>query len=118
MYKHEFTMVTKHFKHVDDKVKQQVSDLIKLGEPGPGARINHSCLIGYDWDEYGNIADISHKELADQFRSRLANDAKRLIKLLDKRFVDFEKKFLRFEIFFIPFPSVVEFRNAFNEALD
>jgi hypothetical protein len=32
--------------------------------------------------------------------------------------VGFDKKYLRFEIFFLPFPSVGEFRKEFNRSLD
>jgi len=40
------------------------------------------------------------------------------VKLLQKSFDKFDKKYLKFDVFFIPFPSVEAFRNAFNEALD
>lgn len=117
-YKHEFNMVTKHFKYTDESVRNSVRDLIKFGEPGPGVRINHACLIGYDWAEYGTnpITEVQ-KHIAD-FRSRLLADSSRLSKLLNSKFSNFEKKHLRFEVFFIPFPSVADFRNAFNEALN
>lgn len=118
MYKHEFNMVTKHFKYADDEIRDAVSELIRLGEPGPGARINHSCLIGYDWDAFTSdpVSDIN-KHVSD-FRDQLALDSERLAKLLNNRFANFSRKHLRFEVFFIPFPSVQEFRNAFNAALD
>lgn len=118
MYKHEFNMVTKHFKYADEEVREAVSELIKLGEPGSGARINHACLIGYDWDFYSSNPVLDLKLHVEEFRQQLSVDSLRLIKLLNKRFSTFPKKHLRFEVFFIPFPSVQEFRNAFNVALN
>jgi len=118
MYKHEFNMVTKHFKYADEEVRECVKDLIKFGEPGPGVRINHACLIGYDWTEYGSNPTADLNNHVAEFRSRLRSDGARLAKILNSRFSKFEKKHLRFEVFFIPFPSVRDFRNAFNEALN
>jgi len=118
MYKHEFNMVTKHFKYADEKIRESVADLIKYGEPGPGVRLNHACLIGYDWPEYRGDPTVSTKKNIEDFRARLLKDSSRLAKILNTKFEKFEKKHLRFEVFFIPFPSVQEFRNAFNEALD
>src|SRR6218665_1031607 len=37
IYKHEFTMITKHFKYADIEVQNAVTEHIQLGEPGPGA---------------------------------------------------------------------------------
>lgn len=118
MYRHEFNMVTKHFKYADEVVRGSVAELIKLGEPGPGVRINHACLIGYDWDQYssGPVRDI-RQHVAD-FKDQLKSDSGRLARLLNARFSNFERKHLRFEMFFIPFPSVQDFRNEFNKALD
>ncbi|MGO4323035.1 HamA C-terminal domain-containing protein [Pseudomonas sp. KB_12] len=118
MYKHEFNMVTKHFKYADEKVRTAVMDLIKFGEPGPGVRINHACLIGYDWAEFSSDPTASLKKNIEDFRSRLLQDSSRLSQILNNKFSKFEKKHLRFEVFFIPFPSVQEFRDAFNEALN
>lgn len=115
MYKHEFSMITKHFKYADDKIKNEIFELIKLGEPSSGVRINHACLIGYDWKKYGTLPPTG---LNDKFRELLRTDGKQIIKALNKKFSSFPKKHLRFEIFFIPFPSVAEFRDCFNSALD
>lgn len=115
MYKHEFAMITKHFKYADENTKSEIFELIKLGEPGSGVRINHACLIGYDWKRYGASPPVC---LNDEFRDSLRTDGRKIIKALNTKFSKFPKKHLRFEIFFIPFPSVVEFRNCFNSALD
>ena len=118
MYEHEFTMVTKHFKYADEKVKEQISNLFINGEPGSGVRINHSCLIGYDFAGYQNCSGDNHREIEDNFRELFMQDSERIINLLQKNFTKFDKKYLSFDVFLIPFPSVVDFRNAFNEALD
>ncbi|MFC0131503.1 hypothetical protein CR105_25585 [Massilia eurypsychrophila] len=114
MYRHELVMVTKHFKYADEKVRERISDLIKRGEPGAGARLNHACLIGYDWAKYKSLDSA---DLKNDFLAHLVEDSQKIIKNLDKKFESFEKLHLRFEFFFIPFPSVAEFRNAFNAAL-
>lgn len=117
LYRHEFNMVSRHFKHADDNVKKAISDLIVRGEPGPGVRINHSCLIGYDWDGFSSEPFESLAEHYQLFKARLLADSPRLERILGERFEGFSRRHLRFEIFFIPFPCVQEFRNAFNGAL-
>lgn len=118
MYKHEFSMVTKHFKYVDKVTKDAITSLIIHGEPGPNACINHACLIGYDFKGFNNLIGTTPSELLQDFLIKFQQDGDRLTKLLQKRFDHFEKKHLCFDVFFMPFPSVVEFRNAFNAALD
>jgi hypothetical protein len=118
MYQHEFTMVTKHFKYADDITKDAITSLIVHGEPGRNARINHACLIGYDFKGFDNLAGTCSNELLHDFLAKFHQDGDRLTKLLQKRFDTFNNKHLCFDVFFIPFPSVVEFRNAFNAALD
>jgi hypothetical protein len=118
MYRHEFTMVTKHFKFADDATKDAITSLIVQGEPGPNVCINHACLIGYDFKGFNDLNGSNPKELLDDFLSKFLIDGSRLTNLLQKKFDKFNKKHLKFEVFFIPFPSVVDFRNAFNAALD
>lgn len=113
MYKHEYKMVTKHYKYADEKTKQEIHRLIINGEPGPAVRVNHACLIGYDFNVFKNKPHMA----LDDFKAEFLKDGSRLAKLLQKKFDSFGKQYLCFEVFFIPFPSVVEFRNAFNEAL-
>jgi hypothetical protein len=118
IYKHEFTMITKHFKYADLEVQKAVTEHIKLGEPGPGARVNHACLIGYNWDEYDNKNNKSSRELAQEFKEKLTNETSVIAAQLNKKLEDFSRKHLCLDVFFIPFPSVQTFRNEFNEALD
>ena len=119
MYQHEFTMVTKYFKHADEETREAISSLIVHGEPGPGVCINHACLIGYDFKGFSGLTNAGTlDENLQEFLSKFLEDGGRLTRLLQKRFDKFGKKHIKFEVFFLPFPSVVEFRNAFNAALD
>lgn len=119
MYQHEFSMVTKHFKYADENTKNAISEMIVHGEPGSDVRVNHACLIGYDFEKYLTLQpDKSKNEITDDFCNQFLIDGARLVNLLQKNFDNFDKKHLRFDVFFMPFPSVVEFRNAFNDALD
>lgn len=118
MYQHEFTMVTKHFKYADDKIKDEITSLIVHGEPGPNACINHACLIGYEFKQYKSLEGNNTVKITDDFITKFYKDGERLTNLLQKRFDKFDKKYLKFDVFFLPFPSVSEFRDAFNSALD
>lgn len=119
MYQHEFTMVTKHFKYANEETKSAISSLIVSGEPGSNVRVNHACLIGYDFNGFSDLPwQDGYEALVDEFVSRFLVDGERLTKLLQNKFNSFDKKSLRFDVFFIPFPSVSDFRNAFNAALD
>lgn len=118
MHQHEFTMVTKYFKYADEPTREAIASLVVHGEPGAGACIKHACLIGYDFKEFGLLEGLNPEAKLDEFILKFTNDGARLTKLLQKRFDRFEKKHLIFDVFFIPFPSVVDFRNAFNAALD
>lgn len=119
MYEHEFTMVTKHFKYADEKTREAISSLVVHGEPGTGVCINHACLIGYDFKGFDDLSRTgTPDEILEEFLEKFITDGKRLTNLIQKRFDDFGKKHIKFDVFFLPFPSVVEFRNAFNAALD
>lgn len=118
IYKHEFTMITKHFKYADEEVQKAVTEHIRLGEPGPNARVNHACLIGYNWDAYNNEGNKSGRELSVDFRNKFLLETSLIAEKLDAKLAGFARTHLRFDVFFMPFPSVQNFRNEFNEALD
>ncbi len=119
MYQHEFTLVTKHFKYAGEATRDAVASLIVHGEPGAGVCINHACLIGYDFKGF-NQSSVSGppEDVLQDFLDKFSIDGTRLTKLLQSRFDKFDKKYIKFEVFFLPFPSVSEFRNEFNAALD
>lgn len=118
MYKHEFSMVTKHFKYANENIRKEVASLISLGEPSENVRLNHACLIGYDWKGFNELIADSEHPLSHQFRDKFKEDFPRIVSLIEDKFSKFKYKHLRFDVFFIPFLSVSEFRNAFNKALD
>lgn len=117
MYQHEFLMVTNHFKYANEKIKEEVQKLIGKGEPSSEVRINHACLIGYNWDKYQELLKEGPADIESKFREIYKHDASRVLKLLNNRFDEFDKKYLKFDFFFMPFTDVQEFRDAFNEAL-
>ncbi|MFP1837197.1 DUF1837 domain-containing protein [Lonsdalea quercina] len=118
MYKHEFCMATKHYKYAKDEVRDAVKNLFVSGEPGSDVRVNHACLIGFDWNGFDKFDYSSSIPINEQFLAELTNTMPQWIELLDEKFNKFNRKHLRFDVFFIPFPSVIDFRNEFNKALD
>ncbi|HEY5960452.1 MAG TPA: DUF1837 domain-containing protein [Polyangiaceae bacterium] len=114
---HELKMATKYFKHAEEPVKAAVSELLRNGKPSSDVRVNHALLIGYDWAGFNGLTASSVKELTSEFKTRYRRDAPRLHGLMQSRFSKFNRKTLRFEIFFLPFSSVQGFRDAFNRAL-
>jgi len=117
LQEHECGLVTSHFKWLDDNLKTAVLNYVDRQKPGGDCRINHACLIGYDWDKYTKLSSLKPDALTAEFKKRYSADTSRLGKLLAKRFEDFEHKHLRFEVFFLPFRTVQEFRDAFNTAV-
>lgn len=118
MYKHEFNMVTKFFKYANNEIKDAISELIISGEPGPGVRVNHACLIGYDWTKFKRFKSSPGQTIDQHFLIEFKKDLPRLKRLLENKLSNFTLKHLRFDVFFIPFPSVKDFRNEFNKALE
>jgi len=118
MLAHECVMVTKHFKFTGEKIQEVVSDLLESGVPGSGVRIQHACLIGYSWDGYDKLKQNTVKAIRTEFQAAFIADAPRLHELLESKFEKFQRKDLIFEVFFIPFPAVQIFRDAFNKALN
>lgn len=113
----EFGLVTSHYKWADDATKKLVLQFIDQQDPVGDHRINHACLIGYDWKEYKKLLDVGRGEFIKNFVDIYREDTGRILKLMKNQFKNPTVKKLRFEIFFLPFSSVQEFRDAFNEAL-
>ncbi len=118
MRRHEFKMVTKHFKYSGADVREAVTHLLANGVPNERTRVKHACLIGYNWNEFGSLPKLSAAQLTAEFKRRYQSDAPRLHGLLQKRFDGFGRNELIFELFFLPFPKVQDLRDAFNKALD
>lgn len=113
----EFGLVTSHFKHAEPELRDAVLDYIDRQKPSSDCRINHACLIGYDWQDYAILTATGSTAITDEFRSRYLDDLPRLRTLIQKRFDNFKLTHLLFEVFFLPFRDVQAFRDAFNNAL-
>jgi hypothetical protein len=113
----EFGLVTSHFKWADDKVRAAVVDYVDRQKPGSDCRINHACLIGYNWEEYMNLGTLRLDALEKEFKLRYKDHAPHLQQMLSTRFDKCSRKHLRFEMFFLPFRTVQEFRDAFIKAV-
>lgn len=118
MRDHEYSMATKFFKGVDDNVKRAVAEVLDTGRPGCGARVNHACLIGYDWTANGLAPLQAAAAIEAEYQRQYLADAPRLHKTLQTRFDNCQRKQFGFEVFFLPFTSVQAFRDAFDAALE
>lgn len=118
MREHELSLVTKHFKGADPQVRAAVTDLLEVGRPGSGVRVNHACLIGYDWTAFAQTPALAAAEIEKEYRKHYLADAPRLHGMLQHRFNACQRKQFRFEVFFLPFVSVQSFRDAFYAAIE
>ena len=117
MDRFELRMVTSHYKHADDQTKEAVLRYVDRASSAANCRINHACLLGYDWDAYGRLPGGDLDGMIAAFQNHYRADLPRLHELLESRFSRFASKRLRFEIFVLPFTSVDDFRAAFLAAL-
>ncbi len=118
MRAHEYAMVTKFFKGIDDEVKAAVADVLDTGLPGPDARINHACLIGYDWAATGLTPGQAATAVQAEYKRQFIAEAPSLHQRLQRRFNSCRRRQYGFEVFFLPFTSVQAFRNAFDAAME
>jgi hypothetical protein len=117
MEEFELRMVTRHFKHAEGQMKDSILKYVNRGTAAETVRINHACLLGYDWTAYHNLGKGDLRAMVSTFRGMYQADVERLHPMLNERFGCFREKLLRFEIFVLPFTSVDEFRDAFLAAL-
>ena len=115
--KHEYNMITAHYKHLREGEQKKVFDFITDSIDAHEIRVNHACLVGYDWQEYQKLDTEDRKSFINDFEKLYKDDTDRLTKLIQTRFDKFSKKNLHFEVFFLPFKSVQELRDKFNEEL-
>jgi hypothetical protein len=117
MKTHEYNLVTTHYKFLKNNQQDKLYEYITGKIKDHDVKINHACLIGYDWNEYKKMDTDERKEFIENFTEIYQNETERLTKLIQSRFDKFSKKEFAFEVFFIPFKSVQELRTAFNEKL-
>lgn len=113
----ELNIVTSHCKWADDKTKDFVLRYVDRHDPIDDCRFNHACLIGYDWTQYKKLQNEHRSYFLENFSQIYSKDIPRLISLLKSRFGKFKFRQFYFEIFFLPFKSVQDFRDEFNKAL-
>lgn len=116
--RHEFLMVTKQFKYANENIRAAVSQLLSDGVPTPGVRINHACLIGFNWKEYEEVFKKPGANRLAELQARYVADAERILNICAKKLESFKSKHVRLSVFFLPFDKVQDFRDAFNKALD
>lgn len=75
MQEHEGGLVTSHFKHLDERVREAAVQWVDRQEPGGDCRINHACLIGYNWSAYTSVRSAAVNEVVRAFRDAYASDA-------------------------------------------
>ena len=117
MEEFELRLVTRHFKHAIGPTRDAVLSYVNRGTSAETARVNHACMLGYNWDAYSTLREGKVEAMIEEFRSRYERDRPRIEAMLNERFSRFREKRLRFEIFIVPFTSVDEFRKAFLESL-
>lgn len=112
----ELQLVTSHFKHLDQQLKDKVTSWVNRETAASECHIIHACLIGWDWAQYGRLAtdrDALFAEFEQKYRDYTVN----IERLLAKRFEGYQYRHLSFHFLFIPFASVGEFRRAFYKEL-
>jgi hypothetical protein len=114
---HEITLVTSHFKHLDDDFRDAVTTYLDDTDPDGEVNIVHACLVGYDWFEYKKLLSDDRNLFIETFSSLYVSHAARLKEKLDELFGDFGHKHLSYEFFFIPFIDVQAFRDDFYRVL-
>lgn len=74
----------------------------------------HACLIGFDFISYKEIESLKHKEAELEIEKKAKEFAEEKLKNLKIRLKKEKYKKTNFIFFFLPVPSVEDFRVAFN----
>jgi hypothetical protein len=117
MEEFELRLVTRHFKHAESDLKDQIIKFVDRGRSSDTVRVNHACLVGYNWDAYDKLTQSTLSEMNEELKKNYLKESNKLQSLLQRRFLPFKSKRLRFEIFLLPFSSIDDFRNEFLNAL-
>ena len=117
LHKREYSLVTTHYKYLTEEKKDKVFKFITKQIHDDEVKIKHACLIGYDWNEYLKLDNDERNEFIRDFTSLYEQETQRLTNLIQSRFNKFTRKEFSFDVFFLPFKSVQELRNAFNGKL-
>lgn len=117
MEEFELRLVTRHYKHADGPLKDQVLKFVNRGTSMETARVNHACLLGYDWDGYDKLQNGGIDNLVASLRAQYFSQRSHILDYLNRHFSCFRNRRLRFEVFILPFTSVDSFREAFLAAI-
>lgn len=112
----ELSLVTSHFKFLDDDFKNAVIAYLDEANPAASMRVTHACLIGWDWNTYRLLTTDRAAFVAD-FKKHYSAYLPQIRKMLAERFAEFKYKHLSFQFMFLPFRSVQEFRDEFYRVL-
>jgi len=113
---HELNLFSAHFRILDSPLQSKILSYVN-GENAPKTRITHACLVGFDWNEYKCLDDRRRHDFIREFEHRYATWSTDAIRKVEAKLEVLTLKNLRFEFFFLPFKSVVAFRQLFETAL-
>jgi len=116
MKQHELNLFATHFQLLDSELQDRVLTYVD-GANAANTRLNHACLIGFDWGEYKCLDDTRRREFITQFKDRYLKWAAGALDKVEGQLGRFPYRHLRFEFFFVPFKDVQAFRDWFEEAL-
>ncbi|RKH32734.1 DUF1837 domain-containing protein [Corallococcus praedator] len=115
--KNELMLVTSHFKHINERFREEISKFIDDADPANRrCRIVHACLIGWDWGKYREMS-TDRRAFAKNFESLYKQYLPNIAQMIKNRFSKFEYAHLNFEFLLLPFQSVQEFRDYFHKEL-
>ncbi|MFA5861777.1 MAG: DUF1837 domain-containing protein [Candidatus Thermoplasmatota archaeon] len=115
--KNELRIATKNFKFADAVLKAHLATYIKRGTTNPKTRINHAVLIGFDFARYKAEAANDFATIREDMRKAYVDSVPHLVTTFEKHAKDVQMPELRFQLFFLPFPSVDDMREMFRKAL-
>lgn len=116
-YQREFDLLTDH---IDEEglTASFLETLATYLNPYSSETINrkeaHACLIGFDYVDYGTVLDVDPTLAEAKFVELAKSFAEKKLDNLSKRLKKEKYNKLNFLFFFLPVPSVEEFRKSFN----
>ncbi len=98
-------------------MKDEIVKFVDRGRSSETVRVNHACLVGYNWEAYDKLTPSTLVKMNEELKSKYLEESAKIRSLLLNKFAPFRTKRLRFEIFLLPFSSINEFRKEFRLAL-
>lgn len=115
---HETFLVCTHFNLLDEVLHQRVCAYLDKTNSAETYETHHVCLVGFDWDEYGDLDDhTKRRAFLAEFEQRYLKCGSAIRAKVEKQLKEFKQNHLTFEFFFIPFKSVEDFRKWFFETV-